>query len=104
MWGNVLLSPPRIELPQDVTTNILHRQGAKSELKCAQKVCTTWWKVSNDPTLWQAIDFSNPRQGVFNDEYNVMCCCAVDRSHGQLVELTIHYFNDDVLFDYIVHQ
>ncbi|KAG6416419.1 hypothetical protein SASPL_123849 [Salvia splendens] len=78
--------------------------GAEGVLKRAQKVCTTWWKVSKDPDLWRVIDFSNPRQGIFNDEYNVMCRRAVDHSQGQLVDLTIHYFGDDALLDYIVQR
>ncbi|XP_047943133.1 putative F-box/LRR-repeat protein 23 [Salvia hispanica] len=97
-------SAPWIELPGDVTANILQRLGAEGVLKSAQKVCITWWKVSKDPDLWRVIDFSNPRQGVFNDEYNVMCRRAVDRSQGQLVDLTIQYFGDDALLDYIVQR
>ncbi|XP_047942036.1 putative F-box/LRR-repeat protein 9 isoform X2 [Salvia hispanica] len=96
--------PSCIDLPRDVTAEILQRLGAEGMLTSAQKVCTTWWKVCKDPALWRVIDFSNPRQGIFNDEYNVMCRRAVDRSQGQLVDLTIQYFGDDALLDYIVHR
>ncbi|KAG6419590.1 hypothetical protein SASPL_121812 [Salvia splendens] len=96
--------PPWIELPGDITANILQRLGAEEVLRRAQAVCTTWWKVSKDPVLWRVIDFSNPRQGVFNDEYNAMCRCAVDRSQGQLVDITIQYFGDDALMDYIANR
>ncbi|XP_041995882.1 putative F-box/LRR-repeat protein 23 [Salvia splendens] len=96
-------SPPWIELPGDVTANILHRLGAEGMLTSAQ-VCATWWKVSKDPSLWRVIDFSNPRQGVFSGEYNVMCRRAVDRSQGQLLDLTVQYFGDNALLDYIVHR
>ena len=96
--------PPWIELPGDVIFNILQRLGAEETLRSAKAVCTTWWKVSKDPVLWRVIDFSNPRQGLFNDEYNTMCRCALDRSQGQLVDLTIQYFGDDALMDYIADR
>ncbi|KAL1566591.1 putative F-box/LRR-repeat protein 9 [Salvia divinorum] len=92
---------PWIELPSDVTANILLRLGAEGILTSAQKVCSAWWKVSKDPSLWRVIDFSNPRQGILNDHYNAMCRRAVDRSQGQLVDLTIQYFGDDALMDCI---
>ena len=95
---------PWIELPSDVTSNILHRLGAEGILTSAQQVCTAWWKVSKDPSLWRIIDFSNPRQGVFNDRYDAMCRRAVDRSQGQLVDLTIQYFGGDALMDYIADR
>ncbi|XP_042035017.1 F-box protein SKIP19-like [Salvia splendens] len=98
------LVPPWIELPGDVTANILQRLGAEEVLRSAQAVCTTCWKVSKDPLLWRVIDFSNPRQGLFNDEYNAMCRCAVDRSQGQLVDLTIQYFGDNALMDYVANR
>ncbi|KAG6416583.1 hypothetical protein SASPL_124016 [Salvia splendens] len=78
--------------------------GAEQMLRSAHAVCTTWWKVSKNPVLWQVIDFSNPRQSLFNDEYNAMCGCAVDRSQGQLVDLTIQYFGEDTLMDYIADR
>ncbi|KAG6418984.1 hypothetical protein SASPL_121192 [Salvia splendens] len=45
-----------------------------------------------------------PADGVFNDTYNVMCRRATDRSQGQLVDLTIQYFGDDALMDYIADR
>ncbi|XP_042023318.1 putative F-box/LRR-repeat protein 9 isoform X1 [Salvia splendens] len=96
--------PPWIELPSDVTANILQRLGAEGILTSAQQVCTAWWKVSKDPSLWRVIDFSNPRQGLFNDRYDAMCRRAVYRSQGQLVDLTIQYFGDDALMDYIADR
>ncbi|KAL1560363.1 F-box protein SKIP19-like [Salvia divinorum] len=96
--------PPWIELPGDITVNIFLRLALEDRLICAQKVCTTWWKVSKEPSLWRVINFSNPVQGIFNHDYNVMCRRAVDLSQGQLVNLTIQYFGDDALIDYIAHR
>ncbi|KAK6781804.1 hypothetical protein RDI58_019600 [Solanum bulbocastanum] len=36
--------------------DILQRLGMIEILESAQRVCSTWWKVSHDPTMWRAID------------------------------------------------
>ncbi|KAH6790176.1 hypothetical protein C2S51_005182 [Perilla frutescens var. frutescens] len=97
--------PPWIELPGDVTANILNRLGAEEILKSAQKVCTTWWKVCQDPAMWRVIDL--PKRGICPDEhadYAIMCRRAVDRSQGQLVDLTIDDFADDELINYVADR
>lgn len=94
--------PPWIELPGDVTANILQRLGAEGILDSAQKVCTTWWKVCQDPAMWRVIYLRNPEY--FNEVYAGMCRHAVDRSQGQLVDLTIDYFGDEELINYIANR
>ncbi|KAG6417086.1 hypothetical protein SASPL_119236 [Salvia splendens] len=47
----------------------------------------------------QARDDGSIDGGLFNKEYNAMCRCAVDRSQGQLVDLT-----NDALMDYIANR
>ncbi|XP_047940981.1 putative F-box/LRR-repeat protein 23 [Salvia hispanica] len=98
------LPPPWIELPWDVTANILQRLGSEGMLTSAPQVCTTWWKVCKDPSLWRVIDFSDKKQGPLFDKYMIMCRCAVDRSQGQLVDLTIQYFGNDKLMEYITER
>lgn len=90
-----------VELPGDVTANILQRLGAEEILRSAQQVCTTWWKVCQDPAMWRVIDMCNPEQLNLNEEYTVMCRRAVDRSQGQLLELTLDYFGDEELMEHI---
>lgn len=92
--------PSWIELPEDVTANILQRLGAQEMLESAQLVCTTWRKVCLDPAMWRVIDLENP--GVSDEEYSSMCRCAMDRSQGQLIELRIANFGDDELLCCIV--
>lgn len=94
--------PPWIELPEDVTANILQRLGAQEMLESAQIVCTTWRKVCLDPAMWRVIDLENT--GVSDEEYNSMCRCAVDRSQRQLIDLRIASFGDDELLRYIVDR
>ncbi|KAG6416772.1 hypothetical protein SASPL_124210 [Salvia splendens] len=96
--------PPWIELPRDVTANILQRLGPEAILSSAQQVCSTWWKVCKDPALWRVIDFSNTMLIDWYTKYNVMCRHAVDRSQGQLVDLTIQNFGGDELIEYIADR
>ncbi|KAH6773488.1 hypothetical protein C2S51_011892 [Perilla frutescens var. frutescens] len=96
------LLPPWIELPGDVTANILQRLNPEEILESAQKVCTTWRKVCQDPAMWRVIDFKTWIDAF--DEYDLMCRCAVDRSQGQLMDISIAFFGDDKLLNYIVDR
>ncbi|KAG8385239.1 hypothetical protein BUALT_Bualt03G0021400 [Buddleja alternifolia] len=97
-----IAAPPWIELPRDVTANILHRLGAIEILESAQKVCTTWRSVCQDPAMWRVIDMRN--LGDLHDmpyDLEIMCRHAVDRSQGELIDINIQYFGTDELLDYI---
>ncbi|KAL8458682.1 hypothetical protein ACS0TY_036257 [Phlomoides rotata] len=96
-------SPQWIELPGDVTANILHRLGAVEILQSAQKVCTTWWRVCQDPAMWQVIHITHDG----DDRYvqiPAVCRRAVDLSQGQLLDLTIKNFGNVELPNYIVDR
>ncbi|KAL8468593.1 hypothetical protein ACS0TY_031692 [Phlomoides rotata] len=93
--------PPWIELPKDITANILKRLGAVEILKSAQKVCSTWRRVSHDPSMWRVIDLENPER--LMEQYDLTCRQAVDRSQGQLVDLSLTYFGDDELINYVAY-
>lgn len=90
-------APPWTELPSDVTANILQRLDALEILQSAQLVCSTWWKVCQDPAMWRVIEIDDRH-------CNAACRQAVDRSQGQLVDLNITYGGDDELLDYIVNR
>ncbi|KAL8468598.1 hypothetical protein ACS0TY_031697 [Phlomoides rotata] len=94
--------PPWIELPEDITANILKRLGAVEILKSAQTVCTTWRRVSHDPSMWRVIDLENPER--LMEQYDLICRQAVDRSQGQLVDLSVTYFGDDELINYVAYR
>ncbi|KAG8385236.1 hypothetical protein BUALT_Bualt03G0021100 [Buddleja alternifolia] len=96
--------PPWVELPRDVTANILQRLDLVDILESVQKVCTTWRSVCRDPAMWRVIDIRN--DGYLQDKFdlNTMCCHAVDRSQGQLRDITLEYFGDDELLDYICQR
>ncbi|KAK4488140.1 hypothetical protein RD792_003882 [Penstemon davidsonii] len=94
--------PPWIELPRDVTANILHRLGAIEILESARGVCTTWRNVCREPAMWRVIDMKN-HGDLLNMPYDlqIMCRHAVDRGQGQLIDINIEYFGTDELLHYI---
>ncbi|KAK4440210.1 putative F-box/LRR-repeat protein 23 [Sesamum alatum] len=91
----------RIDLPSDVTANILHRLGAIEILEIAQKVCTTWRSVCEDPAMWRVIEMKYLDGPVWPYDLNLMCRHAVDRSKGQLIDIHIEYLGDDQLMHHI---
>ncbi|XP_076935103.1 putative F-box/LRR-repeat protein 9 [Bidens hawaiensis] len=88
-----------LELPPDITVNILHRIGVEDILENAQKVCIVWREVCKDPALWRVVCVGRfPFQ---TDAFPLHETCkeAVDRSQGQLLDLTIigGYCNPELL-------
>ncbi|XP_076907173.1 putative F-box/LRR-repeat protein 22 [Bidens hawaiensis] len=90
---NKLTQPTRnwSELPSDLMVNILERIGVDDILLNAQKVCTAWREICKDPVIWRAvyIDGIPARRKYEAVVYQEMCKRAVDRSQGQLLDLTI---------------
>lgn len=91
-----------LDLPADITANILHRLGAIEILESAQKVCTAWRKICKDPAMWRVIDMENLGDlGGMPYDLEKMCMHAIDRSQGQLVDINIEYFGTDELMEYL---
>ncbi|XP_022008378.2 putative F-box/LRR-repeat protein 23 [Helianthus annuus] len=119
-----------LDLPSDVTFNILNRIGMVDILENAQKVCTAWRKICKDPAMWRVINMNDiPRFGTrlfpiemckhavdrsqdqlvdITASADVsavkMCKHAVDRSQGQLVDITIVFLYDDDLHLYVADR
>ncbi|XP_024633376.1 putative F-box/LRR-repeat protein 23 [Medicago truncatula] len=59
-----MTKPNWIELPIDLTKNILRRLDTVEIVTSARNVCPLWWNVCKDPLMWSTIkmtgDFSNP--------------------------------------------
>ncbi|KAL3643689.1 hypothetical protein CASFOL_014504 [Castilleja foliolosa] len=91
--------PPWVELPRDLTENILRRVGPLEILENVQYVCTTWQSVCNQPSMWRVIDIKKSYRD--DDEIpDILCRLAVDLSQGELIDINIDcYFTD--LLDYI---
>ncbi|XP_004306412.1 PREDICTED: F-box protein SKIP19-like [Fragaria vesca subsp. vesca] len=90
-----------LEIPDDVTAAILTRVGAIGLLESAQMVCTKWHKICKDPLMWRRIDMRNDGRHHEMDELASMCRHAVDRSAGELVDITVEHFGTDDLLKYI---
>ncbi|MCD7448093.1 hypothetical protein HAX54_038187 [Datura stramonium] len=95
--------PPWVELPREITADILRRLGVAEILLNAQRVCSTWWKVCHDPTMWRVIDMRD-EEDVDLDDVDKMCRIAVDRSQGQLLKINIEHFANDDLLEYIAQR
>ncbi|XP_027087757.2 F-box protein SKIP19-like [Coffea arabica] len=97
--------PPWTELPRDITANILQRLSVVDILESAQKVCTTWRSVCLDPAMWRVIDMYDCAD--YEDEpydMEIMVQHAVDRSQGQLVDISIGSIGTDELLEYIAER
>ncbi|VVB07873.1 unnamed protein product [Arabis nemorensis] len=68
------------ELPSELMSSIMLRLGAFEILENAQKVCTSWRRVSKEPSLWRKIDMQNLKTSEYDLELDRMCRHAVDRS------------------------
>ncbi|XP_024971953.1 putative F-box/LRR-repeat protein 23 [Cynara cardunculus var. scolymus] len=79
-----------LDLPSDVMSNMLSRLDVLDILENAQKVCTTWRKICKDPSMWRVICLD-----YWHETY--MRKHAVDRSQGQLIDITINCFGDEIL-------
>ncbi|KAL1195421.1 F-box protein SKIP19 [Cardamine amara subsp. amara] len=90
------------ELPSELMSPIMIRLGTIEILKNAQKVCTSWRRLSKDPSMWRKIVMQNPGDfGSMKYDLEIMCRHAVDRSQGGLVEINIWHFGTDNLLKYI---
>ncbi|KAH6832015.1 hypothetical protein C2S53_000176 [Perilla frutescens var. hirtella] len=95
--------PPWTELPLDVTAAIMQRVGTKEILQSVQKVCATWREVCRNPVTWRVINIRNS-DPLRARECNIICRCAVHRSQGQLIDLTMENFGDDDLIGHIAER
>ncbi|XP_009778272.1 F-box protein SKIP19-like [Nicotiana sylvestris] len=97
--------PPWVELPLDITANILQRLRTIEILENAQRVCTSWWKASHDPTVWRVVDLRNDDVDAKTPRMlENMCRIAVHRSPGQLLKINIENFGSRDLLNYIAER
>lgn len=75
--GEIQTGPNWLELPRDITANILQKVGVVEIVTSACLVCPLWWKI---------------------------CRYAVERSLGHLEDIDIQYFGTDDLLKFIAHR
>ncbi|GAU22400.1 hypothetical protein TSUD_122860 [Trifolium subterraneum] len=52
-------SPNWLELPTDITTNILQRLSTIDIVTSACQVCPLWWNICKDPLMWRTVDMTS---------------------------------------------
>ncbi|MCD7460162.1 hypothetical protein HAX54_042971 [Datura stramonium] len=103
--ASIVPSPPWVELPEEITTDILQRLGTIEIVQSAQRVCSTWWKVCLFPAMWHAVDLKyEPDSNRIPRVLEKICRIAVDRSQGQLLKISIQKFGDKDLLHYIAER
>ncbi|CAJ2640785.1 unnamed protein product [Trifolium pratense] len=91
-----------LELPREITANILERLDVVDILIGASSVCSLWWKICMDPFMWRTIIMNNI---CFTSNVMVeICYSAVERSCGQLEDIEIVSFCTDDLLIYIADR
>ncbi|KAI5407345.1 hypothetical protein KIW84_053556, partial [Lathyrus oleraceus] len=109
--------PNWLDLPGDITRNILERLSTVEIVTSACLVCPLWWNICKDPLMWHTINMTNVRclfyknhfenPTTFSLLYNnhpedlKVCRYAVERSCGHLIDINIEYFANDDLLEYI---
>ncbi|MFS7945910.1 putative F-box domain, leucine-rich repeat domain superfamily, F-box-like domain superfamily [Helianthus anomalus] len=93
-----------LDLPSEITANILHRIGVFDIFQNAQKVCTMWREICKDPAMWRVIYVDASFDPNANRAFEEMCKRAVDRSQGQLVDITIVRFRNEEILEYIANR
>ncbi|XP_071704092.1 F-box protein SKIP19-like [Rutidosis leptorrhynchoides] len=76
---------------------------ASDDISFYQKVCSDWYKVCKDPSMWRVIDLYEVMDDwdISYTERIKLCKRVVDRSQGQLVEIKFpgFFMPNDVLMD-----
>ncbi|XP_076954082.1 putative F-box protein At4g05475 [Bidens hawaiensis] len=91
-----------LDLPSDVTANILHRVGVEDVLVNAQNICTAWREICKDPAMWRVVYMD--AFTMFCIRYTEMYKHVIDRSQGQLVDVTIVEICNNEILEYIANR
>ncbi|KEH41158.1 putative F-box/LRR-repeat protein 23 [Medicago truncatula] len=97
--------PNWLELPRDLTINILQRLDTIEIVTSVCQVCPLWWNICKDPHMWHTISM------ILCSHYDywqwlrmdlaTICRYSVERSCGQLEGIDIDFSLTDDLFKYI---
>jgi hypothetical protein len=104
-------NPNWLQLPIDITANILFRLDTIEILKSVRNVCPLWWNICKNPLMWKTIRMENfdlvnlPDNDDQVCDYLVKICrYAVDLSCGHLKDIFIFGFATDELLKYIADR
>ncbi|CAK8570604.1 unnamed protein product [Lathyrus sativus] len=97
--------PNWLELPRDLTLNILRRLNTLDIITGASLVCPLWWNFCKEPYIWRTIHMQNFYRSRYDRTHWVkMFQYAVDRSCGQLEDVYIYMLGNDELLEYIADR
>ncbi|GAU22406.1 hypothetical protein TSUD_122920 [Trifolium subterraneum] len=94
--------PNWLELPRDITANILQRLDTVDMVTSVCQVCPLWWNICKGPFMWRSIHMTM----IHNSPYDLVkiCCYAIQRSCGQLENVQIRCFGTDDLLKCIAEK
>ncbi|CAM8988005.1 unnamed protein product [Rhodiola kirilowii] len=95
-----------LDLPSEVTVAILQKVDAVDIFNHVQLVCTSWHTICKDPSMWRSIVMLSERNIYDWDYFNVekIARHAIDRSCGQLVDISIGWFYSDKIIHYLAQS
>jgi len=101
-------NPNWVDLPKDITSNILQRLNAIEILTKTRYVCPYWWNMCKDPFMWREISLDRSLFDLWPpnllDLLVELCQYAVDLSSGHLEKIDIYCFGTDDLLQYIADR
>lgn len=83
-------SPNWLELPTDITRNILQRIDIVERVTSVCLVCSLWWNIYKDPLMWRTIQMAN--HIAYYNYYATICRYAIERRCDYLEDINIHVF------------
>ncbi|KAJ9565948.1 hypothetical protein OSB04_001914 [Centaurea solstitialis] len=91
-----------LQMPEEIMGGmILQRLNAVEILESVQKVCRNWRRICKDPAMWKIIDMYHCFDGLSTHYVEKLSKEAVDRSCGELIDITLNGFCTNDLLDYI---
>ncbi|KAI5435381.1 hypothetical protein KIW84_021985 [Lathyrus oleraceus] len=105
----ITADPNWLELPRDITMNILQRLDTVALVTSASVVCPLWWNICKDPHMWTTIDMMNNlslthSELAYSSRLEKICRYAVDRSCGHLKDIYIKSFGTDGVLLHIANR
>ncbi|CAI8597203.1 unnamed protein product [Vicia faba] len=98
-------NPNWLELPKDITSNILQKLCPVEILISARNVCPYWWNICKDPLMWRTIRMTDIHMLRYNSSnLSNICRYAVDKSCGGLEHIYIKFFGNDDLLQYVADR
>ncbi|KAL5076888.1 hypothetical protein RYX36_015872 [Vicia faba] len=92
--------PNWLELPRDITVNILQRLATIEIVTSVRFVCPMWWYMFKDPLMWRNINMTEFSFITYFDPTKI-CHYAIKQSCGHLEDVIIQYFGTDDLLEFI---